>query len=1107
MPGIYLLGNLQFKSDDGTLLDVDIRRKTRALLAYVCLAEKAVSREQLSNLFCRNARDPMGSLRWHISRIRRNFHDQALYVSDDDVYVNLSVLTVDASTFLKALASSKQSSTDELENTLKLYRGEVLAGYSLPEETEFELWLLGQRAHFAQLYEKKALLLIEQLVANGAYDKALTWAKTLLNHNSTLEDAHYWLMWLYACTGQTSVALQQYEMYESHLLRELGAYPSDRLTQLAEQIRQQDLPKIVVEERPTLVEKSTAQMTPFVGRSQELDQLRKQWQAVTGGEGRTVIIQADAGMGKSALVRQFTLTLPRYTPIYTGTCYASTMASALAPWIKVIRDCFESLGDDRAIDIPMIVRARLSLLLPDLVTVDEQTRDILNRGDLNAHLLLNTIVDFLSVLATKQPFVIILEDFHFADENSVQLLSLLLNRLQQIPVLVLVTQRIAEINDNDALKQALHEWQMVTDWIRLDKLDDAHIAELIERILPGIDDKDAFRRRLVDHTLGISMHMVEVLQSCKSQPELLHDLPVPLSFSTLVEQRLQKMSPSQRQLLETLAVLEHPATLNEILEITGENEVETIQNLDRTMGYRFIQAATDSGRATYSFVHFLYRDVLLATISSARQQLLHRRAALVLERLAAMLPDGQRAEIVTRVVNHARHAEDVDRLLRWVPIAAETARTAFAHRQALALYDVLDSALQQTPRLSPDDYVGLLMKKVFLLRLLGDWKSQAAELQRISDIYATTNITNANLRLDFLVEYGTNLFRLGEYAEAITPLTEAILLGENADEKAVVAQAHNTLGSIAYYRSDWDAAETYYSEALKLRQIVGDDIGVGKGYNNLGAVAYHRGNYEQAAEYYRKNMEIREANNDIHGIATSLNNIGTVLITFGRWDEAMDHFQRALELRKKLDDKHGIASTLKNMAQISALQRRDQDAIDYHLESLSISEAIDDVNGVAHSLEAIGDIYISSEQYDLAIDYLQRSLTIRRKLGNRLGMAECMADIGYAQALKTRTYPGDIFFEALNMAHEIDNNHMMCLILEKLAWVMLSMGGDLLQVARYVGLTDAQRLDQRRNTLDFVLSALRSQLDEDTLQTEMQHGAQMNLRQTVKDLLDSRQIT
>jgi len=1106
MPRILLLGPIQFKSDDGAVLAPDLRRKTRAFLAYACLTDEALSRDHLANLFCRSSNDPYGALRWHMSRIRRNFHDVFLHTHDDEIRIDHSKLWIDALQFMNAVDnSSAVLDPTKLEAALKLYRGELLSGMHLPDDIDYELWLLGHRARYSQAFEKGTLKLIQHLVAAADYESALHWAKRLLNHNSSLEDAHYWWMWLHAKSGQKQVALQQFETYQEHMQREFSAKAGDHLTDLQCRIMEnRPLPDLIPQHQRPVYSLPDSAM-PFVGRFSELDVLHRRWNSSVNKQGHAVILKGDAGIGKSALIDRFVSQLSGDANIYKGVCYESTQTAALNPWIQIIRESLSRIMSDVTIALPDVIRFRLSLLVPDLIPLSPAELAAHDQGNLNSLLLLTTVIDFLSLVAANKPTMIILEDVHFADENSILLLSLLFQRLSRVPIMVIVTQRTIESQENPPLQRAIDEWQTLTavDWLTLYQLEPQCISELIDKILPDIDNKDEFLHELIDHTMGISLHIVDVLQTCQAQPGLLEKLPIPQRFDVLVKQRMQKMTNNQRQLLETLAIMDCPANLSQILECTGQNETEMIHNLEHVTSQRFIASQSEDSLVTYTLRHFLYRDVIISSMSAARRQVLHRRVARLFERHAALLPGNRRGDVVTRVVYHARHAGDVDTLARWVPIAARLASEAFAYPEALELFRILDTALRQTPILPVEEHIGILLKQVELLRFLGDWKAQGEVLQRIAEWDKEKRIAQQDVRLQYLIEHGTNLFRSGDYAHAGRLLMEAIAHEREAGDQLTIAQAYNTLGNIAHYQSDWDAAEKHYKRAIALRHAHGDEVGVGKGYNNLGAVAHLRGNYREAEKYYRQNLKIREAHQDRHGIATCLNNLGAVYMSLGQWDIAADQFERALQVRRQLDDKHGIASTLQNLGQIRMLQDQLPEAIPLYRESLSLREAIHDVDGVARSLSALGELYCITQEWHLAIEHLQRSLDIRRQLGNKLDTAQSMLNLCYAQAMQVGTYPDDSYFEAMQVGYDLDSVQIMCTAIEQLVRINIRLN-DGIQASRCAGLVSAHKRDQRRDIMKDALPALYNLLEETTLSAEIERGAGMALRQVILTMIIDR---
>jgi DNA-binding SARP family transcriptional activator len=204
---------------------LNLRRKTRALLAYLAEAHAPVRREVLVALFFPDTDDPLGALRWHLSTIRRLVDPALLCTDRETVQLDRATCWVDTEAFERMLEGSVALSTAQATTAMALYRGEYLAGMSLPDAPEFEMWMLGRRAHYQQRYEQALADLVERLIQAARYAEALPWAQRLIQSNPLAEAAHLQLMRTYALNGQRDAALAHYQQYRRMLKVELQSEP------------------------------------------------------------------------------------------------------------------------------------------------------------------------------------------------------------------------------------------------------------------------------------------------------------------------------------------------------------------------------------------------------------------------------------------------------------------------------------------------------------------------------------------------------------------------------------------------------------------------------------------------------------------------------------------------------------------------------------------------------------------------------------------------------------------------------------------------------------------------------------------------------------------
>jgi DNA-binding SARP family transcriptional activator len=210
----------------------NLRRKTHALLAYLAEAVTPMRREALAALFFPDTDDPLGALRWHLSTIRRQVDSTLLCADQKTVQLDRAVCWVDSDAFEHALDSPVALSTAQLAAAIELYRDEYLAGMSLPDAPEFDMWVLGRRAHYQQRYEQALADLVERLVQEARYAHALPWAQRLVQSNPLADEAAFQLLQIYALSGRRDAALAHYELYRRMLKVKLQTEPGPTVVAL-----------------------------------------------------------------------------------------------------------------------------------------------------------------------------------------------------------------------------------------------------------------------------------------------------------------------------------------------------------------------------------------------------------------------------------------------------------------------------------------------------------------------------------------------------------------------------------------------------------------------------------------------------------------------------------------------------------------------------------------------------------------------------------------------------------------------------------------------------------------------------------------------------------
>ncbi|MGH2543992.1 MAG: BTAD domain-containing putative transcriptional regulator, partial [Ardenticatenaceae bacterium] len=345
-----------------------LRRKSRAMLAYLAVTGRAHSRRALAEMFCQETDDPSAALRSLLSRIRRQLGAETLLTEGDTVQFNRQAGWVDCLEFEQTLEGDLgQPPWEHLAARVDLYRGEFLDGLSLADAPEFELWLLGERARLRNLYERGLAEIVGRLIALQQYGPAIRWAQQLVQSNPLLEEVHAQLMWLYAQTGQREAALQQFDHCRELLARELAVEPTPELRALRDEVLSGQIGR-TSPRHPIIgmdVSEEARPASDFVGREKELAHLHQAWQAAERGQGPVVLLEAEAGGGKTRLAHEFAHALPDAL-LLVGECYESTRALPYRPWIELLETALDSISLAALEQLPSFWLDYLMRLLPSL---------------------------------------------------------------------------------------------------------------------------------------------------------------------------------------------------------------------------------------------------------------------------------------------------------------------------------------------------------------------------------------------------------------------------------------------------------------------------------------------------------------------------------------------------------------------------------------------------------------------------------------------------------------------------------------------------------------------------------------------------------------------
>ncbi len=940
-------------------------RKTRAILAYLAETGEPHRRLALQNMFSGQARDPAGALRWHLSRIRSSAGLPLLAESDQGVAVDPAYLAVDTRLFAAAL-SRERPGLDSLKKALERWQGDFLESLHLPDSPDFDLWLLGARARYSQLYERGLLQLVSEFIGRGQLEPAIEWGRRLTAHNPLLEEGHRRLAWLYARSGQREAALAQIEICRNLLREELGVLPSPELEALESQLRagsDTELPSEPAARPAAPLPGPVA----FVGRGREWSELEDLRRSADRGRGQAILIAGEAGAGKTRLVEEFAASTG--IPLWRARAFESSRSLPYRPWIELLEDLLGGLEPEALGGLSMVAREHLGRLIPSLVAGSGHGIPAPPPTHGGAALRLHqSVAEILYDLPHRSQGpaagIIFLDDMQWADESSLQLFHYASRRIRQEPRLLIGTYRPEEREDNPALQTLLQDLRRSgAPSIALQPLKNTEILDLLSAQWPALSP--GFRPHLgallAQSTGGNPFFLTETIRELALSSDVPESLPVPESVVELIRRRLQLLPAGGRQVIETFAVMDEPATPKRIQEISARSEAETFTAIDQGMRRGLLKPAAPASDR-YDFAHDLVRRAVLGDMSDLRAGLLHRRTAEALSSAGAP---------AARLAYHWQRAGDTEREAQAALEAGDQAAEVYAHEQAIRYYE-------RAARISaqPEGRMRAQLGLGEVRQLASAWAEAESHARAALQIAEEIGAPAARGRC--LASLGRLMTRGGRFNEAREVLEEAERLFRQAGDPAGIGEAIRSLGLVQWYLGDYDSARSHLERARRLAQESGDRKGEGIAIGNTGIVYWSQRDYEKALAHYRLKQQMDEEDGDRLSASQAVGNIGLVHRDRGDYPRAMESYLHKLAIDQELGDRIGVCFALENMADLYNRRGEYEKALHCAAHGLQIALELDARQLVSIVLGRLVDTYTGQADQERLGRTARQSVAINR---------------------------------------------------------------------------------------------------------------------------------
>jgi DNA-binding CsgD family transcriptional regulator len=735
----------------------------------------------------------------------------------------------------------------------------------------------------------------------------------------------------------------------------------------------------------------------LVGRATQLATVNRLCSEVGGGSGRTLLIAGEAGVGKSRLAAEAAgYARAAGWVILRGTCGEAELPFGV--FVDMLRayslepdstDLAEALGSD----LPALAH-----VLPELApAAGSRPAEAFDK-----QLIFAAVARLCAQLARNRGLLVHLEDIHWCDEVSLELLLYLARHTAVLPVLLLATYRSDELSSELRRILAQLDRQRLAVEIALARLTPTDVDMMLRTIFAQPQPIRAeFLSTVYALTEGNPFFVEELLKTMLATSEIFYadgrwerkpvgELRIPRSIEEAVQRRSQQLSPPAHELLTLAAIAGHRCDFHLLQHLTGWDEDALLLRLKELIA---AQLLVEESADQFAFRHALTRQAVATPLLARERRRLHRLVARTLAELTAGQPDTP----VGDLAYHCFEGELWAEAIVYAREAAERALALFAPAAALAHSERANVAVERLGQ-TPDHSLRLLRGRA--AALLSSFEVARVDLEAALDLARAAGDQHA--AWSALVALG-DLWATRDYRLTGDYFARALDAARTIGQPAMLAATLNQIGNWHMNQERPAEALRLHREALGIFEELADHQRVAQTCDLLGIASYNACDLLGGRAHYERALALWRALDNRRGLLLCLG--GLALASDYRFEighadvaQSLVWADECVRVAGVLGWRAGeaLAFIFQGLAQIQ--RGAYAPALTALRTALAMAEEIEHREWVADSLQALGQLYCDLLAFDEAQDCLTRALALAHELGSTIWVHHCVALLAVVSA-------------------------------------------------------------------------------------------------------------
>lgn len=808
-------------------------------------------------------------------------------------------------------------------------------------------------------------------------------------------------------------------------------------------------------------------ISPMIGRNQELGVLKQAASRLAGGKGGIAFILGGAGLGKSRLIEELKTHLTgNQSPItqLVGRCLSYGEEMPYWPFLQVLENLFNVTEDDtRKVFQEKLVKRAREIFPEDWVEIipylgylfsirfaeelDEKVK-FLDAQGLKVQIMV-ALKKLLMTLARSQPILLIIDDYHWIDQESLELLEFIFNPPPGCapdlpPILLVALSRIEKDAPHYKTKEQFRK-TLPDDCLEivLKPLDAADSTTLVYNLLnvPGITA--AFKDKILVKAEGNPFYVEEILRSLIDNgilvytngiwslsrgPKELENIKIPDTVQAVIAARLDKLTQDVRDVLQMAAVVGRNFRAPILEQLCSLDSLMLSVHLATLEEYEYISGRKKDHEEEYSFRHPLLQEVAYSGLLMKRRRELHRKTGELIEKIYH-----DRLDEFTDVLAHQySNSDDIGKALEWMMKAGLKAKARYANEEAIKYFD----KMVVLAKAEPGREKGIGPTYEALAEVYSLKADYGKALEGYDSMFNCSDDKIVQCRAKRMIAE-THLDQ-NHYDDSLKIADEIIaeVTAPSTAEMAEKAELHILKSRIMRAKGDPKRAFVEGEQGMKIVEELAQHLGKQPGdslvdvnrlnrirmagLNSLAESVYDLGDLSQTLELNSRSLQIAEKLGDKMAIGRGLQRLGSIYSSMGEIVKSIEFYKRSQETAQEIGDKRSIALILSDLASIAKDKGDYQDAIDLYEQAHRICIEIGVSYGAAAASANMGAVYQMLGDLDKAQELYETNVKVFKAIGAKRPVATSLSFLGDV-AKEKGAYDRAIeyFLEALNGYEEI----------------------------------------------------------------------------------------